>query len=147
MQFGEFDAFRGVVDDLLNSGKLEIITNDTLRVKLSEWTGELDDAKEDSAFRFENYNLNVIPFLSKHVPLANGEQFKDIRNTVTNASVPIFQESSEFNLDIASLNMLEFENVIWHQKHNTDYIIHENSKLKKSVLSILKIVENELEYK
>ena len=145
MQFGAFDAIRGVVDDLLNSGKLKIITNDSLRLQLSAWTAAIEDAEEDGAFRFENYNSNLLPFLSKYIPLANGEQFKNIENIITGKSVPVYPEPSPLNVDFAKLNLLELENVIWHHKHNTDYVIRENAKLKKSVLLILNIVENELE--
>ena len=58
-----------------------------------------------------------------------------------------YQESSQFKLDYNDLNPMEFENIIQHLKLNTDYAIIENYTLKKEILSIVNIIESELEYK
>ncbi len=42
---------------------------------------------------------------------------------------------------------MEFENVIWHQKHNTDYVIIENYRIQKEILSIMSIIDTNLEKK
>ncbi len=142
--FAAFPAKIGVVDELINSGKLNIITNDFLRMKLTGWSSFLMNAKEDSEYRFENYHLNLMPFLIKNFPLANGELNKKMKNVITGDLLPNYKEQSQFKADYSNLNLMEFENVIWHQKHNTDYVIIENYTLKKEILSIVKIIESEL---
>ncbi len=145
--FGSFDAIRGVVDEIINSGKLNIITNDSLRTHLTGWTALLKDAEEDDEFRFENYNLNLMPFLIKHFPIANGDLHKKFRNPITGDFLPIYQEPSQFKVDYNNLNLMEFENVIWHHKHNTDYVVIENYRIQKEILSIMSIIDTNLEKK
>lgn len=51
--FATFDARLGVMNDIISSGNLELIRDSKLRYALNQWTGELDDYKEDIVIRRE----------------------------------------------------------------------------------------------
>ena len=82
--FYTFEPKRGVVDEIISSGKLNIIKNDSLRTYLTGWTGTILNAEEDIEFRYDNYHQNLVPFLSKNFPLSNGELYKQIEEFIPN---------------------------------------------------------------
>lgn len=142
--FSSFDAVRGVTDELLNSGKLHLIKNDSLKMFLTRWTGSLDDVDEDKEYRFESYNHSLIPFISKYFPLANGELTKNIMGMNDQKLIPNYKEQSPFEADYENLNLMEFENVIWFHKHNNDWVILMDDGIKKEIKTILKLINEEI---
>ncbi|WP_167616854.1 DUF6090 family protein [Maribellus sediminis] len=140
--FGTFNAVTGVTDEIINSGKLHILKNDSLRVKLTQWSGRLTDAKEDIEYRFDNYHQNMMPYFTKNFPLANGDLTKKIANQLTGEVLPNIEEPSPFKTNFAHLNLMEFESVTWHHKHNNDYVLYTNTGLKKEILTILELINS-----
>ncbi|WCO02722.1 DUF6090 family protein [Psychroserpens ponticola] len=76
--FQSFDARTGISDEIVNSGKISILKNDTLRTQLGNWLTLLRDSEEDILFRSDHYTMNLMPFLMKRFPLANGELTKKL---------------------------------------------------------------------
>lgn len=64
-----FNPSDGVLQDLLNSGRLHLITNDQLRSKLAAWPGQVADLAEDEAANRMILDEQLLPFLMRTVPL------------------------------------------------------------------------------
>ena len=142
-----FDANTGVTDEILNSGKLELIKSKIIRDRITGWTGKLNDIEEDVEFRFVNYNESLIPFLTEYFPLSNGDIYKKNINGLNEKYINNYKSYSSFKPDYNDINLMKMENVIWHHKHNNDYVISQDYSIRKEILEIIDIVNKELEKK
>ena len=138
-----FDARQAVTDEIINSGKLDILKNDALRVLIARWPAELAEAREDIGFTIDNYNNNLMPFLIDNFPLANAE----ITKRLDNSNIGMYTEVSRFNTNFSELNLMKFENVIWHHKHNIDFVLQNDYRLKEAINTIIIAIEKTLSYK
>ncbi|WP_411768400.1 DUF6090 family protein [Winogradskyella sp. A3E31] len=135
-----FDARRAVTDEIINSGKLDILKNDALRVLITRWPAELEEAREDIGFTVMNYNNNLMPFLIDNFPLANAEITKKWEND----NIKMYSNPSSFSTNFSELNTMKFESVIWHHKHNIDFILGNDYDLKETIKTIINAIENAL---
>ena len=66
-----FDPELGTLNEILNTGKMGIIQNDSLRNYISNWNKYMDELHEVDA-KLEHFNLNVkTPLYLKKVPMKN----------------------------------------------------------------------------
>ena len=144
--FGSFDARRGYVEEIINSGKLNLINNQKLKNKLTRWSGLLEDAKEDIIFRNDNYTHILIPYLIKYFPLANGELFKDL-SPYSKRYDPKKWNKSPFYPNIERINLMVFENVLWHHKHSQDFVLLNDLEIEAFVESTLELIKEDLKTK
>ena len=135
-----FDARRAVTDEIINSGKLDILKNDTLRVLVARWPAQLEEALEDIGFTVNNYNNNLMPFLINNFPLANAEITKQWENK----NIRMYTDTSNFRTNFQELNMMKLESVIWHHKHNIDFLLNNDYKLKETIKTIISAIEKAL---
>ena len=142
--FYSFDARIGVSSEVVNSDKLSILKNEDLRRQLGNWLTIIVDAEEDILFRSDNYTINLMPFLMKRFPLANGELTKDLPVDQKNR-LETYNEKSPFKFDLPQEELMEFENQIWHHKHNQDYVYINELNLKDFILNTIDMIEKELE--
>ena len=75
--FATFDARLGVINDISSSGNLELIRDSKLRYTLNQWTGELDDYKEDIIIRRDYWIKNSSSIVNKVLPIRNQDAFID----------------------------------------------------------------------
>lgn len=141
--FNSFDAQTGVSSEIVNSGKLTILKNDALRTQIVNWVTLLIDQEEDILFRSDNYTQNLMPFLMKHFPLANGELTKKLPFDRNNY-LETYKDKSPFKFTLSEEDYLEFENQIWHHKHNNDYIVINELNLKDFINITVKMIDDEL---
>lgn len=141
--FNSFDAKTGISSEIVNSGKLSILKNEALRIQLNNWLTNIIDSEEDILFRSDNYTINLMPFLMKRFPLANGELTKKLPFDRNN-KLQTYQEKSPFVADLNQKDLMEFENQIWHHKHNQDYVVINELNLKDFVLTTIDMIEKEL---
>ena len=144
--FQSFDPRTGISSEIVNSGKLNILKNDALRTQLSNWLTLLRDSEEDILFRSDNYTMNLMPFLMKRFPLANGELTKTLAFDKNNY-LDTYKEKSPFKINISQTELLEFENQIWHHKHNHDYVIINEFNIKDFINTTIKMIDEELRKK
>jgi hypothetical protein len=135
-----FDARRAVTDEIINSGKLDILKNDPLRVLITRWPAQLEEAKEDIGFTVNNYNNNLMPFLINNFPLANAEITKQWENK----NIRMYSDTSNFRTNFSELNMMKLESVIWHHKHNIDFLLGNDYELKETINTIIIAIEKAL---
>lgn len=141
--FNSFDAKTGVSSEIVNSGKLSILKNEALRLQLNNWLTIIVDSEEDILFRSDNYTINLIPFLMKRFPLANGELTKKLPFD-KNQRLKTYKEKSPFKANLTQEDLMEFENQIWHHKHNHDYVVINELNLKDFILTTIYMIEKEL---
>ena len=144
--FNSFDAQTGVASEIVNSGKLNLLKNDALRTQIVNWLTLLVDQEEDILFRSDNYTMNLMPFLMKRFPLANGELSKKLPYDKKDY-LQTYPEKSPFKPQLVEVDYLEFENQIWHHKHNNDYVSVNELNIKDFINLTLKMIEDELNRK
>ncbi len=141
--FLSFDARTGISGEVVNSGKLSILKNDSLRAQLGNWLTILADSEEDILFRSDNYTMNLMPFLMKRFPLANGELTKKFSFDKNNY-LETYKEKSPFEFDLSQKDLMEFENQVWHHKHNHDYVVINELNIRDFIRTTIKMIEEEL---
>ncbi|MFD2588057.1 DUF6090 family protein [Croceitalea marina] len=142
--FNSFDAITGVSSEIVNSGKLSILKNGAIREQLGNWLTLIIDCEEDILFRSDNYTMNLMPFLMERFPLANGELTKKLPFDKNNY-LKTYKEKSPFRFNLPKEDLMEFENQVWHHKHNHDYVVINELNLKDFILSTITMLEKELE--
>ena len=144
--FQSFDARTGISGEIVNSGKLSILKNDILRTQLGNWLTLLRDSEEDLLFRSDHYTMNLMPFLMKRFPLANGELTKKLPFDKNNY-LKTYTEKSPFEYNLSEKDLMEFENQVWHHKHNHDYVFINELNIRDFINTTIKIIEEELNKK
>ena len=138
-----FDPELGALNEILSTGKMELIKNETLRNHISSWNRYMDELDEvDKRLIFLDDNVKM-PLYSKHIPYRNS--FLLLLNP--NADEP-FKEGisrSNFEVDFSSFfYTLEFENMY------ANYLIYgqiQNRRLmdiKYKIKDMVSIIENYL---
>jgi len=130
-----YDASNGILSDIINSGKIQIIKNEKLKNYLSNWNGILNDVKEDETWAVNERNNIVYPFIYKNSNYINLTQGRGEINSIT----------SGFDTDYKDIyKYQEFENLvishrIWNWKNERNY-----KRLKSRIEEILILCEQEI---
>ena len=122
--YTSFDPSNGVVRDLIGSGKLHLIRNDALRIRLANWDGHVQDVKEDEARLMQTGDRYFVPIrleaihmhAASHLPGQQAAFFSSLKN----------------------------ENVIATLRGHMRYIVEENyAMLDKEINDILDSLQSE----
>lgn len=133
-----YDPSNGILSDIINSGKIQIIKNEKLKDYLSNWNGILNDVKEDETWAVNERNDIIYPFLYKNSNYTNMTQGRVENNKIT----------SGFDTDYKVVyQILEFENLvnshrIWNRKNEWNY-----QSLKSEIEEIITLCEQEISLK
>jgi hypothetical protein len=133
-----YDASGGILEDIINSGKIHILKNDELKNILSNWGGILNDVKEDETWAVNERNTITLPFLFRN---SNYTNISAGMNYITDIT-------SGFDTDYRDIYKLqEFENIvishrIWNKKNENNY-----KRLKKRIEEIIILCEQDLKLK
>lgn len=58
-----------------------------------------------------------------------------------------YKEKSPFKLKLFLEDLMEFENQVWHHKHNHDYVVINELNIRDFVSTTIKMIEEELNKK
>jgi len=141
--FNSFDAQTGYISEIINSGKLSIINDQKLKARLTSLASALDNSNEDYELRMDLYTFQLIPFLTRHFPLANGDLYMDFSPWSDKFKNPE-RIKSPFEPDIENLNLLVFENILWQYKWMNDYVILNELEMEDFILETLGLIEDNL---
>jgi len=141
INYSTYDPSVGTLDDIINSGKLNIIQNPVLKTNISNWSGMMDDTKKD--IRITNdHNFNVlVMFLYdkvnfKNVPIPK----RVIEKTQLNITEP-----SHFPADYnAIMRSKEFENLVDFHALNMLFLIGEYLRIQDYLETNLSLLEMEI---
>ena len=149
-----YDASNAVTEELLNSGKLYLIKNTSLRKLISEWSGQLEKLIEEEQYLVNTYLLNMDSYMYKTYPLNNlvnpfrASGVAGISFSKTKVSKDIKPIHSNKTVDIKALfNDLEFENYIGVINQFSLGCNIQSEDIRLHIESVLALIDSELKKK
>ena len=122
--YATYDPSNGALNNLISSGQLNLIKNDSLRLILSKWFGEVQDVKEDELRMMHYGDTYLEPIRLEYLT---------------------YKWDSHF--DKNSLALLEdpvFENIVVRMYRAADYIIENYEFLGAEIDNILGLIDQEI---
>ena len=133
-----FDPITGFINDVINTGKLEIITDDSIRSQLANWEYVFLDYKDDYNIRNSVLFRELVPYVQKHYPLINLLQSYDDYEKSGDYSQLRY---SELEPNYSELYGLEFEGVLANHIINQEYLIDDARTYQKYLEELLSQIE------
>lgn len=137
-----FEPVSGIIDDIVTTGKLDLIRDDSLRKEMANWAGRNIDLYDDIEIR-NNYLFNtIIPFVSKYYPLIDTRDvFGDI-----DLNSPLWNElkDSEHAIDIEKMYSKEMEAHLYNHAMNQEYVINGTRIYQEYIKSLLNKIDEQL---
>ncbi len=142
-----FDPVSGVIDDIINTGKLEVIRNDSLRYLLANWGEKVSNLYDDISIRNLHLFDLIIPYLSKHYPLNNTRPYFESLSFLSQQDWEQWQNVKTSRLIEAEDPLLssEFESLLFYHGINQEYVLANSRSYKEYLLSVLKLLALEKE--
>ena len=129
-----FDPFQGIYNSVINSGKIELISNDALKNKISRIQDLITDYQEEEVEVREYVKQNLYPYqLAK--PL-KGFNYNS-ENTIVAAKVK--------DNYIELFESFEFNNIMQQLRGWMSAIFEEGPILREELVSIINLLEEEIE--
>ena len=141
INYSTYDPSTGTVDEIINSGNLNIIQNKALKVNISNWSGMFTDVNKDVEIA-NNHAFNLLlSYLNKKINLKNVAIPKEI----TEPTQMNIKDKSHFpaNYD-ALMQDLEFENLLHFHALNLIYLNREYLQIKDYLEENLRILNEEI---
>lgn len=106
LDYKDFRASQSVIEDLISSGNLNLISSETLRLLIFEWGSEVEEMNESYETMDEVSQNLFLAYLTKNASMKNIDRYGFLK----------WEEKSKFNLENSRLfKELEFENNIDNQ--------------------------------
>ncbi|WP_075352523.1 DUF6090 family protein [Algoriphagus marinus] len=134
------NAPNGVINSLISSGQINLISNDSLKYRLASWSEAVEDVREEEDNHFRFVATEFLPYLERNLPLtivnfpitnSNSERLFYTENQVKDFYAKMIQELEYQNLCIMNTN--------WNQ-----IAILEYNDLQKDLEQIRKLIDQEL---
>ena len=133
-----FDPFQGIYNSVINSGKIELISNNSLKLKIARFQDLLNDYKEEETNVMSFTENNLYPFQLDNLII----NFSISYNTKENSE----DELTEFKENL--LQLLEsdkYENLVVYIYAYMSGVFIEGPALKQEMISIINLLESEIE--
>ncbi|MFN1835242.1 DUF6090 family protein [Balneola sp. MJW-20] len=138
----------GASTNLVNSGSLNLISNDELRDLITQWSGTVNDVVDDEIYAADYIRETVLPFLGKYYPLSNIEiANKNYVETIGQSLGPDFDPVfplQEVDWEILFDNE-EFQSILSMRLLNEYHNMLEGRLALRSNKRILELIRQELE--
>lgn len=140
--FATFDARLGVMNDITASGNLDLIRNENLRYALNQWTGELEDYKEDIIIRRE-YWINNIPRITyKYIPIRNTDAYQNRADYQRDILIePMRLPKSNYE---RFLTELEVDNMLFDYYMNQSFVTTNEERIMSFLRNTLELIEQSI---
>lgn len=142
LDFATFDARLGVVNDVIASGKLELIKDANLRLLLNQWTGELSDYVEDVVVR-RNFITNNYKELSKHIAIRNSDITQDRSDYKKDFQISVLKINDENYKKF--IKDIEVDNAWYSHYINQSFVTINEEEVRKFLEKILALINNNLD--
>ncbi|MEM6517629.1 MAG: DUF6090 family protein [Bacteroidota bacterium] len=140
--YATFDPSVGYINQAINSGKLDLIQNDSLKIFLSQWSGELNDLKEDVIVRREHLFNHVLPTIRKFIPIRNSDATQERPDYQRRLQVSPIKVSDE-NYK-ALITSLEVDGVIYDHYMNHYFVFINEENIEFYIKRVLELLSSEL---
>ena len=130
----------GLQNDILNSDKLDIISNDSLRYYISSMPRYWKSLAEEEETHRKDLHENYLPFFIEHYSIRNISEYNTFWRVKYNLG------RSNFSFDkIQLLNNPQFENILTAELIWIEFAITFQRRLLNRYLRILELVDGELD--
>jgi len=137
-QIWTFDPLQGIYNSVINSGKLDLISNDSLKTKISKFQDLVVDYKEDEQYTFLFSHEQIYPELIHNFP-ANFQLWAGTRERTEQEKLLYRKEYLRFYRSNTFENMLSFLMAYMQG------IFEEGPVLKEEMKFIISLLESEIE--
>jgi len=108
MLFGNFNPSNSNILELIQSGRLNLVKNDTLKQRIYDWMQMLQDTNEDFKNQDLHGNVHLANYLNKNYSLKNLQ--------LTDERLEVSESSKLFDLNSHNVfNDIQFENILHQQ--------------------------------
>jgi len=132
-----FDPFQGIYNSIINSGKIELISNDVLKNKISRFQDLLMDYQEEEDKIKDLSAQNLLPFLLKQ-PTRIFNYYYD-NDEITSKSL----QAKENYIKI--IESFEYKNLMLFLRGWMFGIFNEGPTLREEMVYIISLLESEIE--
>ncbi|MDX1591199.1 MAG: hypothetical protein R3283_04515 [Balneolaceae bacterium] len=137
--FATFDARTGVIDEIIASGSLKLIKDEKLKFMISQWSGELNDLREDVVIR-RDFWVNVVqPLFQTYIPTRNSERTQvrsDYNREIKVEPIHVDRQNYE-----RFFNSLEVDGAIYTSYLNQSFVHTNETNIAADLDEFLEIVE------
>jgi len=141
--YATFDPSIGYINQAINSGKLDLIQSDSLKIHLSQWSGELNDLREDVIIRREQWLNYLLPAIRKHIPARNSDASQDRPDYQRQKQIsPIKIPDESYKKFI---NSLEVDSVIYDYYMNQYFVFINEENIELYIKRVLDLIQKELD--
>lgn len=133
-----FDPFQGIYNSVINSGKIELISNDSLKLKIARIQDLLNDYKEEETNTMAFTQQNLYPYQLDNSKI----DFGVFNQTKSNPSKDLKEYGESLNQLIESD---KYENLLVYIYGYMGGIFEEGPILRKEMVSIINLLEEEIE--
>ncbi len=128
IEYSKFSPSENVLADLLQSGRLQLISNDKLRETLYKWSQEIKHAEDDYKGVDDKIRLSLLPYLSKNYPLKDVDAYGPLN----------WQEKSRLEIDKLQIFYdMEYENIMDDLLYKLNWYNDVTHRLEKIIDTIL----------
>ena len=132
-----FDPFQGIYNSVINSGKIELISNDSLKLKIARLQDLINDYKEEEINTMKFTQQNLYPF-----QLNNSKMNFNIAHGIGYISDEEQAETKQNILKVVESDT--YENLLLYIYSYMRSIFEEGPILKEEMQSIINILESEI---
>ena len=133
-----FDPFQGIYNSVINSGKIELISNDSLKKKISSFQDLLIDYKEEEIGTRDITSNNLYPFVIDNLNMDFNVNF--------GFKERIAEEKKKFRKEyIQFIESDKFENLMIFVYSFMQDVFTEGPALQNEMMSIINLLESEIE--
>lgn len=137
--FATFDARSGVIDEIIASGSLKLIQDEQLKFMISQWSGELNDLREDVVIRRDFWLHNIHPLFQSYLPLRNTDKSmvrSDYDRPIIVEPIKVGKEKYK-----AFFQSLEVDGSIYQAYMNQSFVHVNEENIAQDLDEFLEIVE------
>jgi len=140
--FATFDPSVGYIEQAISSGKLDLIQSDSLKIYLSQWSGELNDLKEDVIIRRDHWLHHLSPIVRKYLPMRNTDMTQDRPDYQRQNKIEPIKVSEENYKEFAA--SVEVDGVIYDHYMNQSYVVINEEHIEVYIKRVLDLIHAEI---
>jgi hypothetical protein len=139
-----FEAKSGIITDIINTGKLDVIRSDSLRILISNWDFQIIDMMDDAQIRDVMLFEQLHPYLAKHYPILNSYSFSApyLASSKMSTKWEGLESVSSPNYD--QLYMLEAQGLLYNHAINQEYLLSALRIYKSYLEGLRDLIEEQL---
>ncbi len=140
--FAVYNPSTGSIDEIINSGQLNLVQNEELRNQVTNWSGALIDTQRDAVIAGDHMFNILLPFLSLKANISNVPFPPDLLTSsmLQNKSRSAFPSEND-----QLLASKEFENLVSIHALNLMYMVSQLRKLQSYLEKTIQLIESEIE--